>query len=522
MKKYLLIWGGVLTFLFLTSSLVHTPPNEKTITVLYSMDDLGTFDTGASAGLWGENCLWNTPNFDAFASTGRRLRFFASNEKCGPSRLNWRLPNTPHDNGKAGTNIIEDGDVRALPRAGLTLAENCQNQGVFCAHIGKWHCGHFNGTPYETYNYSFSMNGGSWTYYDSDDETQMRDIFWRGRPWKMPNRATRTVFRKTKEYDGNSNGERIRTRNYAESRVKTFQDTLNMLFDVAIANGSGAYFFDYNETVGHSPFEIEAEKYMTALQALFNKGATLADTVNYTERERMMGVRKAQVEDWDVQFGRFVAKVNEAVAAGWTVNVLFISDNPAPVQYGYMNLPLTLEKGFYGSSIFVPCVLWSSDNTLYGVYNHLTTINDVYHTIADFIGLPPQAGRGKSMRQAVFTNTQLHPDMEAQDLCVGLDNVECVLAQKGTTIYLHRTSNLSTNANGSANFDQLYDEAIDWTEQNNLINTSDGTILLNALDAFTPPAQEGNVNNVPWFPPVNSRPAYTGQFTPEFVWDDWY
>lgn len=492
-------------------------PAQTTVTILCTVDDMATFDLGAPSAAWGETCLFNTPNFDAFYAAGKGAKHYFTNEKCGPARENWHNPTAPHEVGRAGTNIVEDGDIRAFARQGLSLAENCNKNGDVCAILGKWHGGHYNGTPYSYYNYSLTLDGGSWTLFDSDDETEMRDWRWNGRKWQVPNRSTKTIIRKTAAFTNTGVGspERVRTRSYAENREITLTDSVLMLLDIAKTDTRN-WFVEINYTTGHSPFECELADYYQALDDLYGLGANPADTVNYTDPQRMLAIRKVQQELWDVQFGRLTAKIQELSTAGLNVNFLFCSDNPAPTQYQDQNLPLTLYKGFIGSSTQVPFMAWSNNLFSGGTaYPHLLTINDIYHTIVEMMGWTPQPGEGKSMVAALAANSQLHADMDAQDLCLGLVSVEGVVAQDGSDILLHRTSDYSTNASTPADNNQVYEVATDPTEITNIFSSAQGTNLNNQLNAKSAmqPTQEGNVGTPAWF----IRMPYTGQYPDDYV-----
>jgi arylsulfatase len=117
------------------------PPNI----VVILFDDMGWSDLGCYGG------EIPTPNIDALADGGVRFTQFYNTARCSPTRASLLTGLYPHQAGLGFLdNLIREnskGTQGRLRDDCVTMAEVLGDAGYFTFMTGKWHMGHFRGTP---------------------------------------------------------------------------------------------------------------------------------------------------------------------------------------------------------------------------------------------------------------------------------------------------------------------------------------------------------------------------------------
>jgi arylsulfatase A-like enzyme len=127
------------------TALSPIPPDRKPDprpNIIYIMaDDLGFSDIGCYGG------EVHTPNLDALASGGMKLRTFYNNTRCCPTRASLLTGRYPHEAGMGHMVTLANAKYEAGPYQGFidpsfpTIAEELRKAGYGTYMSGKWHVG---------------------------------------------------------------------------------------------------------------------------------------------------------------------------------------------------------------------------------------------------------------------------------------------------------------------------------------------------------------------------------------------
>jgi arylsulfatase len=129
-----------------------SPPNIIVILI----DDMGWSDFGC----YGSEI--STPNIDALAADGVRFTQFYNTARCSPTRASLLTGLYPHQAGMGYLDslVVENsiGTQGRLRDDCVTMAEVLGDAGYFTIMTGKWHLGHFHGTPAASQGFERSLS----------------------------------------------------------------------------------------------------------------------------------------------------------------------------------------------------------------------------------------------------------------------------------------------------------------------------------------------------------------------------
>ena len=125
--------------LALTSVLVCATVDQPNI-VMVVLDDVGWADLSYNVGGGGSEGSIPTPNIDALAGAGVRLRSHYVHPSCTPSRAALMTGRYAHNTGLSFA--MFPGSVAGLPPDMATLPQLLREAGYAAHMVGKWHLGH--------------------------------------------------------------------------------------------------------------------------------------------------------------------------------------------------------------------------------------------------------------------------------------------------------------------------------------------------------------------------------------------
>jgi arylsulfatase len=148
----------------------QTPRRPNVVVIL--VDDVGWSDIGCYGG------EISTPNVDALAAAGLRFSQFYNTARCSPTRASLITGLYPHQAGMGHLNSEikknSKGTTGRLRDDCVTIAEVLHDAGYFTIMTGKWHLGHFHGTPAASRGFTRSLSSPIGELY-FPDQRQRRD-----------------------------------------------------------------------------------------------------------------------------------------------------------------------------------------------------------------------------------------------------------------------------------------------------------------------------------------------------------
>jgi arylsulfatase len=151
----------------------HAQPSARPNIVAILIDDMGWSDFGC----YGSEIP--TPNIDALADGGVRFTQFYNTARCSPTRASLLTGLYPHQAGMGHLdNIVVEGSQGTTGRLrddSVTMAEVLSAAGYFTLMTGKWHLGHFHGTPAASQGFARSLSSPIGELYFADQQQRRKE-----------------------------------------------------------------------------------------------------------------------------------------------------------------------------------------------------------------------------------------------------------------------------------------------------------------------------------------------------------